>query len=142
MVTTPSGIQADLSKVVHPSHRPICHLSEYKVLLNVSPVRDKQALKIDALNIDWSGLIAYAYPPMTLLHRVIRKIHQCNCFIILIARGWPGMPWFWNLVHISKEILFYLVKVVLLKSSVDRIWWTPHLLQKKSQTVTCTFCRP
>ena len=28
MVTTPTGVQADLSKVVHPSHRPVCHSSE------------------------------------------------------------------------------------------------------------------
>ena len=31
---------------------------------------------------------------MDLLHKVIQKISQCNRLIIVIAPGWPGMPWF------------------------------------------------
>ena len=48
-----------------------------KVTLYVSPVPDQHAWDIDALNISWSGLTTYAYPPMA-LHRVIQKIRQCN----------------------------------------------------------------
>ena len=44
-----------------------------KVPLYVSPVPDQNAWDIDSLNICWSGLTAYAYPPMALLHRVIKK---------------------------------------------------------------------
>ena len=64
----------------------------HKVPLYVSPVPDQNAWDIDALNINWSGLTAYAYPLMALLHRVIQK------------SGWPGMPWFWDLVQLSTEI--------------------------------------
>ena len=39
-------------------------------------------LGTDALNINWSGLTAYAYPPMALLHRVIQKIRQSNYRIV------------------------------------------------------------
>ena len=64
------------------------------------------------------GLIAYAYPPTALLHRVIQKIGQCHCLIILITRGWPGMPWFWDLVQLSTEIPLQLpVSTTLLKQS-------------------------
>ena len=66
----------------------------HKVPLYISPVPDQNAWVIDALNINWSGLTAYAYPPMTLLHRVIQKVRQSNCLIIVISPGWPGMPWF------------------------------------------------
>ena len=45
----------------------------HKVPLYVSPVPDQNAWDIDALNINWSGLTAYAYPPTALLHRVIQK---------------------------------------------------------------------
>ena len=69
MVTASTGIQTDLSKVVHPLCRSICH---------VSPVPDQNAWDIDALNINWSGLTAYAYPPTALLHRVFQKIRPCN----------------------------------------------------------------
>ena len=30
---------------------------------------------------------------------MIQKIRQCYCLIIVIAPGWPGMPWFWDLVQ-------------------------------------------
>ena len=45
----------------------------HKVPLYVSPVPDQNAWDIDDLNINWSGLTAYAYPPTALLHRVIQK---------------------------------------------------------------------
>ena len=48
------------------------HLN-HKLPLYVSPIPDPQAWDIDALNIDWTGLTAYAYPPTALLHRVIQK---------------------------------------------------------------------
>ena len=45
----------------------------HKVPVYVSQVPDQNAWDIDALNINWSGLTAYAYSPMVLLHRVIQK---------------------------------------------------------------------
>ena len=40
----------------------------HKFPLYVSPVPDQNAWDIDALNISWSGLTAYAYPSTALLH--------------------------------------------------------------------------
>ena len=51
----------------------------HKLPLYMSLVPDQNVWDIDALNINWSGLTAYAYPPTALLHRVIQKIRQCNC---------------------------------------------------------------
>ena len=48
------------------------HLN-HKHPLYISPVPDPKAWDIDALNINWTGLTAYAYPPTALLHRVIQK---------------------------------------------------------------------
>ena len=53
--------------------------------LYVSPVPDPSAWDIDALNINWTVLTAYAYPLMALLDRVIQEIRQCHCLIIVIA---------------------------------------------------------
>ena len=52
------------------------HLN-HKLPLYVSPIPDPQAWDIDALNINWTGLTAYAYPPTALLYRVIQKICLC-----------------------------------------------------------------
>ena len=93
------------------------HLN-HKLPLYVSPIPDPKAWDIDALNINWMGLTAYAYRPTALLHRVIQKIRQCHCLIIVIAPGWPGMPWFWDLVQLSTEISLQLpVSTTLLKQS-------------------------
>ena len=91
--------------------------------LYVSPIPDPKAWHIDALNINWTGLTAYAHPPPALLHRVIQKIRQCNCLIILVAPGWPGMPWFWDLVQLSTEIPLQLpVSTTLLKQSHNYVF--------------------
>ena len=83
--------------------------------LHVSSPRPK-CLGHRCSNINWLGLTVYAYPPMALLHRVIQKIRQCNCLIIVIVSGWPGMPWFWDLVQLSTEIPLQLpVSTTLLK---------------------------
>ena len=123
MVTTSAGVQTDLSQVVHSSCRPICHSPEpQSSTVCVSNPRPK-CLGIDALNINWSGLTAYAYPPTALLHRVIQKIRQCNCLIIVIAPGWPGMPWFCYLVQLSTEIpLQHPVSRTLLKRSHNYVF--------------------
>ena len=76
MVTTSAGVQTDLPKVVHTSCRLICHSSEPQTsTVRISSPRPK-GLDIDALNINWTSLTAYAYPPTALLHRVIQKIRQ------------------------------------------------------------------
>ena len=92
MVTTPSGVQADLSLLFTPHIDLFATHLNHKLPLIISPVSDQQACKVYALNINLPGLIAYPYPLMALFHMVIKKFHQCNCIIILIAPGWPGMP--------------------------------------------------
>ena len=88
MVTASAGVPSDLSKVVDASCRSICHSSEPQKL-------------------HWTGLTACAYPPMALLHKVIQKIMQCHCLIILIAPGWPGVPWFWDLAALNRDPTSY-----------------------------------
>ena len=104
MVTASAGVQADLPKVVHTSCRPICHSNfhklNHKLPPYVSPVPDPKAWNIDALNTNWTGLTAYAYP------------------------GLPWwMPWFWDLVQLSTEIPLQLpVSKTLLKQSHNYVF--------------------
>ena len=118
MVTASAGVKTDLSQVVHS----ICHSPEpQSSTVRVSSPRPK--CLGHALNIKWSGLTAYAYPPMALLHRVIQKVRQSNCLIIVIAPGWPGMPWFWDLVQLSTEIPLQLpLSRTLLKQSHNYVF--------------------
>ena len=72
----------------------------------VSPVPDPQAWAVDALSLSWEDLDPYAFPPapLAILGKVVKlQDYPCNR-IILIAPGWPNMPWFWNLVAMSSQI--------------------------------------
>ena len=56
-----------------------------KLPLYVSPLPDQEAWAEDALSLDWTGLDAYAYPPASIISKVLEKIMTEPCKIILIA---------------------------------------------------------
>ena len=76
-----------------------------KLPLFVSPIPDPLATAVDALSLPWEELDAYAFPPAAILGKVMEKLQDSPCKrIILIALGWPNMPWFWDLVAMSSQI--------------------------------------
>ena len=120
MVTASAGVQTVLPNVVHTSYRLIYHSSEPQPsTVRISCPRPKclghrcSGHKLDSshcllLPSDGSG------DP---------KIRQCYCLIIVIAPGWPGMPWFWNLVELSTEIPLQLpVSPTLLQQSHNYVF--------------------
>ncbi|XP_038054779.1 uncharacterized protein LOC119726989 [Patiria miniata] len=54
----------------------------------------------DALSIDWTNMFAYAFPPISILTKVIGKLERDRCKILLIAPFWPRQPWFPRLVRL------------------------------------------
>ena len=42
----------------------------------VSPVPDPEALAVDALSMPWRGTLAYAFPPLALLGKVVKKAEK------------------------------------------------------------------
>ena len=74
----------------------------HQLPIYVSPVPDPHAWAVDALAIDWTGLDLYAYPPITLIPTVIRKLSHTRCSLILIAPNWPSSPWFPTLMSLKK----------------------------------------
>ena len=68
-----------------------------------------KAWAVDALSLLWQNLDVYAFPPVSLFNQVISKVVDQGCLrMILIAPGWPNMPWFWDLVNLSVQIPFSL----------------------------------
>ena len=71
----------------------------------MSPVLDPLASAVDALSLPWENLDAYAFQPTAILGKVVEKLQDSPCKrIILIAPGWPNMPWFWDLVTMTSQI--------------------------------------
>ena len=65
-----------------------------------SRVQDPQAWAIDAMSFPWSGLCLYAFPPFSLLLRVLQKVAQDEADLLLIAPHWPQRPWFLRLLSL------------------------------------------
>ena len=97
-------------------HRPSVDLFatrfNHKLPRFVSPVPDQSAWGVDALSLPWEDLDAYAFPPTALLHQVVTKLLDHGFRrLILIAPGWPNMPWFWDLVNMSAQVPLLLPQV-------------------------------
>ena len=77
-----------------------CKLTKF-----VSPVPDPKAWVVDSLRVSWEDLDMYAFPPVSLLGKVLSKMsdHLCKR-VILIAPGLPNIPWFWDLVDLLSQI--------------------------------------
>ena len=77
----------------------------------VSPVPDSIAWAVDTLSLPWEELDQYAFPPVTILSKVVAKLRDyLYRIIILIAPGWPDM--FWDLVAMSSQIPLCLPNVL------------------------------
>jgi hypothetical protein len=55
---------------------------------------DPSALAVDAFEQHWPPSGAYAFPPFTLIAKVLQLIVQQECSLVLIAPCWPHQPWF------------------------------------------------
>jgi hypothetical protein len=52
------------------------------------------AFHVDALTLSWSGMFAYAFPPIPIIHKVIQKVRKDQSEMILITPYWPTRTWF------------------------------------------------
>ena len=105
VVPTSRSLSSDMQPMAPASDRSICHGFNHKLPQFVSPVPDSLAVAVDALTLPWEDLDAYAFPPTALLGKVVEKLLDSPCKrIILIAPGWPNMPWFWDLVTMSSQV--------------------------------------
>ncbi|KAJ1168361.1 hypothetical protein NDU88_000287 [Pleurodeles waltl] len=55
----------------------------------------------DAFLITWCDQLLYAFPPIPLIPRVLRKIRQDRAQVILIALDWPRRVWYSDLLQLS-----------------------------------------
>ncbi|KAK7092033.1 hypothetical protein V1264_009642 [Littorina saxatilis] len=68
----------------------------------VSPFPDPEAWGTNALDIPWTGLEAYAFPPFQLLSQVLRKAELERPSLLLVTPLWPSQPWFPDLLRLTR----------------------------------------
>ena len=71
-----------------------------------SPFRDPMAAGTDAFLQRWDGLQAYAFPPWSVIPRMLAKLRVSQgTELTLIAPYWPQRAWFPDLLHLLLALL-------------------------------------
>jgi hypothetical protein len=74
------------------------HNSKCAHLLALPGQGAEGAVALDALRYSWEGEVAYAFPPVQLVPRVIQKLFLERGEAVLVVSEWPSRPW-WNLLQ-------------------------------------------
>lgn len=56
--------------------------------------RDPEALVVNAFTLNWSEFFWYAFPPFSLIPRIIKKIMEEKSRGIIVVPFWVSQPWF------------------------------------------------
>ena len=118
MVIASAGVQQICQKWFTPYVDLFATHLNHKLPLYVSPVPDQKCLGHRYSEHKLDGSHYLCLPSDGSPSQGDPKIRQYHCLIIVITPGWPGMPWFWDLVQLSTEIPLQLpVSTTLLKQS-------------------------
>ena len=80
---------------------------------------DPSAVHNDAFTMDWSNLMAYAFPPLNLIPSVLQRAKKEHATLELVAPLWTTQPWWPLLIELIVDYPVYL-------------WNNPKLLQDVS----------
>ena len=75
----------------------------FKLPTFVSPLPDEMAWASNAFTISWEGMKAYAYPPTSLIPRVLAKLRLESAEVILVAPWLPRRAWSLDLLDLCLE---------------------------------------
>lgn len=69
---------------------------------------DPGSWKIDAFSFCWKTLFFYAFPPFSIISKVLKKIIDEKCTGILVVPRWPSQPWYpiYKQLLISEPLVF------------------------------------
>lgn len=70
--------------------------------------RDPDAIAIDAFTISWANKHFYAFPPFSIILKVLRKIIAEKSKGIVVVPSWPTQPWYpvFQALTVSKVLSF------------------------------------
>ena len=69
---------------------------------------DKNAKFCDAFSIAWSGFCGYAFPPFSMIGRVLRKVELERCQLVIVVPEWKTQYWFSKLTSMCVSELTFL----------------------------------
>lgn len=88
------GFQKIVRTLGKPSVDLFANYQNKKCDTFVSRFPDPAALSVDAFNMSWKNLNFYAFPPCTLVLRVLNKIILDQATGIVVIPDWPSQPFY------------------------------------------------
>lgn len=56
---------------------------------------DPGCMAVDAFTISWTNFtLGYAFPPYSIIQKVLRKIEDDQATVVVVAPRWPTQPWY------------------------------------------------
>ena len=104
VVPSPTDIQPNLQTLAHTNGRPVFNSSKLQTSnLCISCPRQK-GLEIRCIEYLLGRPRRLCLPSSSHPATSNSKIITYPCRMIVLAPGWPGMPWFWDLVDLSTRV--------------------------------------
>ena len=102
------GSPAGVAHVGHTHVGSVRDKIHARLLCYVSPLKDPKSLGREAFARSWKSLEVYAYPPTSLIQKVVAKYVLERPLMILVTPFWPAAPWFPDLLALAQGQYFYL----------------------------------
>lgn len=90
----PDLFQLIIDKLITPEIDLFASRLNNQIARYVSWHPDPGAVAVDAFSVDWSTEIIYAFPPFSLIGKVLQKFVNDKAEGILIVPNWPTQTWF------------------------------------------------
>ena len=91
----PSHLQDSFQPNREATNRPLCNTENHQLPTYCTWNLDPLAFHQDAMTLEWTGITAYAFPPIALIPWVLLKFEKSpRCRMILIAPHWLHQMWF------------------------------------------------
>ena len=71
---------------------------------------DLQSIATDALHQDWKNQFCYAFTPLPLIGRVLRKAKKDQTKLIIVTHAWQSQSWYPTLLKMAIADPFFLPK--------------------------------
>ncbi len=91
---------------------------------------DPESFLVNAFSISWTGINGYAFPPYSLISRVLQKVRTDRANITIIAPVWPTQVWYPQLMDLCAEPPHFLPKRLNLLRLPQDVGRKHHMLPK------------
>ena len=104
----PTVFQQVCQQFGHPDMDLFASRVSYQIPNYMSLKLDPLCYAVDAMQQDWTHFYPYAFPPFSLIGKVLQKVRKQQIDMILIAPVWTTQPWYPILLNMAIEFPLFI----------------------------------